>query len=292
MLTDRYGRKITYLRLSVTDRCNLRCTYCMPEEGIEKLPRAEVLSYDEMRRLVKILAREGLEKLRITGGEPLVRGGLADFIGRVRKENPGLEICLTTNGVLLLDHLDELVRAGVNRFNVSLDTLREETFRRLTRGEGLSRVLAGIDELIRRKLHPVKVNSLLIPGVNDDELGDLVEFARGKEVVLRFIEQMPLTNGKARPITSRDVEEFIRSRYRIVREHRAPGETARTFEISGFKGQVGVISPLTGSFCSDCNRIRVTADGSILTCLLHGGQFNLKKVLRSGGDDSEVLAFI
>ncbi len=292
MLLDKNGRKVTYLRLSVTDRCNLRCTYCMPPEGVAKKPREEIISFDEMARVVGLLSKEGLEKLRITGGEPLVRGGLIEFVDRIKTENPTLEICLTTNGVLLPDFLEELIEAGVSRFNVSLDTLKKDKFQKITRFDGLDRVLEAVESLISREIYPVKVNTLIIPGFNDDEIPDLVEFAKRKPIELRFIERMPLP-GESPPQTSTGlVASYILENFKIIEIRRNTGETATIYEIDGFEGKVGLISPLSDSFCSDCNRIRITADGKILNCLLFGSEYDLKSLMRSGASDNEIMSFI
>lgn len=287
-LEDRFRRRINYLRVSVTDRCNLRCSYCMPAEGVAPLAHGEVLSYEEILRVARVALAVGIEKIRITGGEPLVRKGIVGFVERVAAL-PGLaDLSLTTNGVLLADMAADLRRAGLRRVNVSLDSLRPEVFARITRTAALPRVLQGIEAARAAGLAPLKVNVVVIRGENDEELHDFAEFARRTGCEVRFIEFMP-----ARPeawegervVPSAEILETLGRSYDL---RPVPGGgtagPSRTFELPG-GGHVGVISPLSDHFCGRCNRLRLTAEGRLRSCLFSDHEIDLRSVLRSTHDD-------
>lgn len=283
-LIDSYGRRINYLRLSVTDRCNLRCCYCMPAEGIPKKQHGDVLSYEELFLVASEAVALGIEKIRITGGEPLVRKGLVEFAGRLSKI-PGLkELVLTTNGVLLDEMALPLRRAGVQRLNISLDSLKPETFARITRGGDLTRVIDGLAAAEKAGFPPVKINMVVMRGINDDELLDFVDLTIHKPCTVRFIEYMPTLcdqDWNSRCIPGSEILECIGRHYPLLplvsSEMSGP---ARNFKISGAQGAIGIITPISGHFCESCNRIRVTASGLARGCLFADGGVDLKPHLQ------------
>lgn len=293
VLTDPFGRRIDYVRVSVTDRCNLRCTYCMPADGMQWIPQDALLSYEEIARVVRVLAESGVRRVRLTGGEPTVRREL-DRLVQLLASIAGIEdIALTTNGLLLRELARPLAEAGLTRFNISLDTLDAERFARLTRGGELARVLAGIDAVLALGLPaPTKVNAVVVGGVNDGEdPAALVRRFAGANVVVRFIEFMPFTDhdgwagGKYVPLSG--------IRDRLVRELGIePGASvagsgpAEYWSVPGSTVRVGFIHPVSEHFCAACNRIRLTATGEIRPCLGHLGSVSLRDVLRGGGDDA------
>jgi cyclic pyranopterin phosphate synthase len=286
---DEFGRVHDELRISVTDRCNLRCTYCMPEEPVW-FRREEILTYEEIVRLVSIFARRGVGKLRLTGGEPLLRRDLARLI-RMLAETPGVEeISLTTNGVLLEELAPDLAAAGLQRINVSLDTLKPERFRDMTRRDGLDRVLRGLEIAHEVGLRPVKVNTVLMKGVNDDEILSLVAAARDRGWDLRFIEFMPLENGGtwdlSRVVSGQEVRRRIESRWPLREAPSSnPHSPATRFLFEDGVGSVGFINSVTAPFCSTCSRLRLTADGYMSACLYATDEVDLKTPLRAGVGD-------
>lgn len=297
-LTDPFGRRIDYVRVSVTDRCNLRCSYCMPAEGMRWIPQAEILSYEEITRIVGVLAASGVRRVRLTGGEPTVRRDLDRLVASLAAI-PGIDdIALTTNGLRLRELARTLVDAGLTRFNVSLDTLDATRFATLTRGGDLSRVLDGIDAVLELGLpRPTKINSVVVGGVNDGDVVELVRRFEGRDVVVRFIEYMPFTdqdgwaNGGYVPLTQ--------VRDRLVRELGiVPGATvagsgpAEYWSVPGGTVRVGFIHPVSEHFCEACNRVRLTATGELRPCLGHLGSVSLRDVMRGGGDDDALRAAI
>lgn len=290
-MIDGYGRRINYLRLSVTDRCNLRCRYCMPADGVAKLQHREVLSYEELYRMACGSVACGIRKIRITGGEPLVRKGLVPFLERL-VGIPGLnELVLTTNGILLEELALPLRRAGVVRLNVSLDSLDPENFSRITRGGDLERVLAGIAAAERAGFPPVKINMVVMRGVNDHEILDFAELTRTKACTVRFIEYMPTLRDEDWDVQSMPGAEILQ---RIAQQHPllplVSGEMAgpaRNFKIEGAAGAIGIITPVSGHFCESCNRIRMSASGQVRGCLFSNQSVNLKALLAYG--DSGLL---
>lgn len=293
-MIDAYQRKINYLRLSVTDRCNLRCRYCMPPTGVVPKQRREILSYEELYQIAKISVSLGIEKIRVTGGEPLVRKGVVDFLTRL-SGLPGLrQLVMTTNGQLLADMAKDLHAAGVKRLNVSLDSLNADMFRKVTRGGELSRTLAGIAAARQNGLQ-VKLNVVVMRGVNDMELYDFVDMSLDQHLAVRFIEYMPAVedkNWRQYVVPGQEIIERINARYPLqeVPRHRLSGPS-RDYRIDGATGTVGVITPVYDHFCSDCNRIRVTATGQVKTCLFSNCGFDLKPYLRTSdeGAFAEVL---
>ncbi len=283
-LTDSLGRNINYLRLSVTDRCNMRCFYCMPKEGIVKKGHEAVLSYEELQMIAEAAVSLGIEKIRITGGEPLVRAGIVKFLEKLAGI-PGLRhLALTTNGLLLSEMAADLYRIGVQRLNVSLDSLNTRTFSDITRGGDLGRVLAGLDAAERAGFPPPKINVVIMRGVNDSEILDFAEMTRQRGNSVRFIEYMPVVmdDGWQRYCISGDeILQRIEDKYTL--EQIDKGEYAgpsRDFRISGARGSLGIITAVSGHFCSECNRIRVTSTGQAKGCLFSDQKTDLRPFLR------------
>ena len=297
VLADSFGRIATDLRVSLTDRCNLRCTYCMPAEGLDWLPGESVLTDDEVVRLVRIgVAGLGIREVRFTGGEPLLRRGLTDIVARTAALDPRPEISLTTNGIGLARLAAPLHQAGLDRVNVSLDTLREERSRMLAKRQRLRDVLDGLAAAARTGLAPVKVNTVLMRGVNDDEAPALLRFCLAHGYQLRFIEQMPLDaqHGwrRADMVTADEIcallsEEFVLKPMIRPAAARAPAET---FLVDGGPQRVGVIGSVTRPFCGACDRVRLTADGQIRNCLFAREESDLRGPMRAGASDDELAA--
>jgi GTP 3',8-cyclase len=285
-LIDPYARRVKDLRISITDRCNFRCTYCMPEEGMEWLRRDELLTYEELARIAKVcVERFGFEAVRITGGEPLVRAHITRLVEMLAPL--GVDIALTTNGVRLPELAHDLYAAGLRRVNVSLDTLRRETFLALTRRDELDRVLAGIAAAQQAGLDPVKVNAVVIRGVNDDEVVDLARFGRDHGVGVRFIEFMPLdAQGEwsdAQVVPAQEILDRVDEVFPLrARGHEHHIEPAQRYEFADGIGDVGVIPSVTEPFCDSCDRVRVTAEGKFRTCLFALEEFDLRAELRAG----------
>ncbi|MDP6529750.1 MAG: GTP 3',8-cyclase MoaA [Gemmatimonadota bacterium] len=296
-LLDAHGRSIVNLRVSVTDRCNLRCAYCLPHENVEWIPRAEILSYEEIVRFVRVVAPLGIRKVRLTGGEPLLRKDLPDLVKRIVSV-PGIEdVGMTTNGIGLDRMAEPLLRAGLRRVNVSLDTLDGGVFRELTRRDSLEAVLRGLDAALSVGFRPVKINAVIRRGINDDAILPLAGWAREKGCVLRFIEYMPIgndrwnadmvvTNAEILRVLSEGVGPLL-----PVEESAKAGPAARwRYEDGG--GEVGLIGSVTEPFCGRCDRIRVTSDGKLRTCLFSTAERDLRELLREGGTDAEIADLV
>jgi GTP 3',8-cyclase len=297
-LRDSWGREIKSLRVSVTDKCNFRCRYCMPAEGLEWLPRDEVLSFEEITRLVRVLAAMGVNEVRLTGGEPLVRRDLPDLV-RMLAGVPGVDdLSLTTNGVLLDRLAQPLVDAGLRRINVSLDSLSHVRFAEITRRDALDRVLAGLAEAERHpELRPIKVNCVAIKGFTETEVPALAELARRKPYVVRFIEFMPLDADQAwredEVLTGDEIRGLIEAAHGPLVELPAKASsTARRFAFADGRGEIGFVNPVSEPFCSTCDRIRLTADGQLRTCLFSRREWDLKTPLRDGASDDELEALL
>ncbi len=285
-LVDPCGRQLDYLRLAVTDRCNLRCRYCMPAEGLPLGNRAEVLDLEELEELVSLFLELGVRKLRITGGEPLLRRGLVPWLALLGRREDAPEILLTTNGLRLGEHLEGLVEAGVRRVNVSLDSLRPETFRRITRRDGCEHVLAAIDRAAAAGLH-IKLNVVAIPGVNDGEFGDFVDLVRERDLTVRFIEPMPFDGSGGEPLPPMGADEIL-ARLRLHADLRpvAREGVADLYGAPDLRGRLGIIAGHTRTFCSDCSRLRVDARGRLRTCLYGDVAVELRPFLRAGDRDA------
>lgn len=292
MLYDNHNRPITYLRLAVTDRCNLRCFYCMPEAGIRYLPKKELLTYEEMERVVRVLANLGVNKVRITGGEPFVRNGLMDFMRQLAKIDGLQELAMTTNGVLTAPHVPELVQLGLTSVNLSLDSLNRERFRQITRRDELPAVLRTLDALLANKVE-VKINAVVMDGQNTDDIPDLAEMTRNLPVAVRFIEEMPFNGeGTHYPIltwTHRRILEELKTHYPTLQKiGDGAFSTSYDYQIPGYQGTVGIIAAFSRTFCGTCNRIRLTAQGVLKTCLYDSGVLNVRDLMRSGVSDTEL----
>lgn len=292
-LVDSFGRIHTDLRVSLTDRCNLRCRYCMPEEGLPWLDRDEVLTADEIVRLVRIGAeRLGMRSVRLTGGEPLLRRDLVDVVGRLAAIEPKLELAMTTNGIGLARAAKPLRDAGLDRVNISLDTLRAERFEQLARRDRLRDVLDGIAAATTAGLKPVKINAVLMRGVNDDEIVDLVRFAIDHSCQMRFIEAMPLDAqgawSRETVVTREEILERLAAAFAlepIAAEASAPADLWR---VAGTQARVGIVASVTHAFCGSCNRVRLTADGQLRNCLFATEESDLRSLLREGADDDAI----
>lgn len=294
-MLDAYGRKIEYIRVSLTDRCNLRCRYCMPAEGVEWHEPESVLSYEEILKVLEAASRLGLKKVRITGGEPLVRKGVVDFVRRV-KAIPGIEdIALSTNGIKLAMMAKDLKEAGINRVNISLDTLKSDRYKYVTRYGSLDDVFRGIDRALELGLEPVKINAVIMKGFNDDEWAEWLDLVREKPIHVRFIELMPL--GESHPwakdayLPFSEMIEGIKEYVELISGGRPEGAgPAAYYTFLGAKGSIGFIHALSNHFCGDCNRIRLTATGEIHPCLASLDAVDIKGALRNGEDIEAVLA--
>lgn len=291
MLVDRYGRVATDLRVSLTDRCNLRCSYCMPPEGLDWLPGPEVLTDDEVVRVIRVAVGLGVRDVRFTGGEPLLRRGLVGIVAGVARLEPRPRISLTTNGIGLTRAAAALAEAGLNRVNISLDTLQPTRFREISHRDRLSDVLAGIEASAAAGLHPVKLNAVLLRGVNEDEAPDLLRWSLAHGYQMRFIEQMPLDPqhgwSRDRMVTAAEILDMLHAEFELTPEGddvrgSAPAET---WLVNGGPGRVGVIGTVTRPFCGACDRVRLTADGQVRNCLFAREESDLRDALRSGADD-------
>ena len=294
MIYDNHNRPITYLRLAVTDRCNLRCFYCMPEEGIKYLHKSQVLTYEEMERLVRVLARLGVEKVRITGGEPFVRAGLMDFLHRLAAIDGLKDISLTTNGVLTAPHVADLAALGVKSVNLSMDTLDRERFRTITRRDELPAVLKTLDALLDAGIQ-TKINAVVMDGQNTQDLIPLADLTRTMPVDVRFIEEMPFNGeGSHYPVlnwTHNRIIDEIRSQFPALEKlPDPPFSTSANYQIPGHQGTIGVIAAFSRTFCGTCNRIRMTAQGTLKTCLYDDGVLDVRALLRSGASDDGLTA--
>lgn len=290
-------RTIDYIRISVTDRCNLRCVYCMPEKGVDLLKHQEMLSFEEIYKLVKSLVPSGIKKIRLTGGEPLVRNGIENLIRMLRSIPEIEDITLTTNGILLEEMAEGLKVAGLTRVNVSLDSLDEDRFRQITRWGSLDKVLKGIDKAIETGLKPVKINVVAIKGFNDDEFIDFVEYAFKKDVQVRFIELMPIGESDDEAILKHypidEIKKLIETKYQLeeTSEIKTNGP-AENYRIIGGMGSVGFIGALSHKFCSTCNRLRLTSDGKIRPCLYIDKEYDVLKLIREGASSEVLRSFV
>jgi len=297
-LVDAWGREIKSVRISVTDKCNFRCTYCMPAEGLEWLGRDEILSFEEIARLVGVLARLGVDEVRLTGGEPLIRRDLPTLVGMLSAIEGVRDLSLTTNGVLLDRFAGPLVEAGLQRLNVSLDSLNHVRFTEITRRDALDAVLRGLEEAERYpELRPIKVNCVAVKGFTETEVPELAELARRKPYVVRFIEFMPLDADEAwredDVLTGAEIRAIIESEHGpLVEVPAKPSSTARRFRFADGAGELGFVNPVSEPFCSSCDRIRLTADGQLRTCLFSRREWDLKQPLRAGATDAELTQLL
>ena len=295
VLTDAFGREHTYLRIALVERCNLRCHYCMPADGLDWTPDKGLLSDDEILRLARLFAGGGVEKIRLTGGEPLLRPGVAALAERIGVVDGVETLAMTTNGLLLPKNLDALAEAGIGKLNISLDTLRADRFEEMTRRPGFSLVMEAIDAAIDNGYRP-KINCVVMRDTNDDEVIDFVRFTQDRPVEVRFIEYMPFGgNGwqDDRLVPFRELRGRVRKAFpRLEACEDGPHATARTYRVPGFAGRVGFIASMTAPFCEGCNRLRLTADGHLKVCLFGQKEVNLRDPLRAGASDDELREIV
>jgi GTP 3',8-cyclase len=298
-MLDNFKRNINYLRVSVTDRCNLRCRYCMPKEGLSLLGHNDILRYEEILRVIRIAVRLGVAKIRITGGEPLARKGLVDFIAILNTIEGLRDLSLTTNGVLLVEYAERLYQAGMKRINVSLDSLNAEKYRYITRGGQMDGVLKGIEMAHEAGFFPIKINVVAMKGFNDDEILDFARLTLEKPYEVRFIELMPFAqpgrDGLGQYLSNENIKQEIEKSYALRpvngREGKMDGP-ARIYQVINGLGRIGFISPMSQHFCHQCNRLRLTADGHLRACLLSDAETDLKGSLRTGCSDEIIESLI
>jgi len=294
-LSDSFGRVARKLRISVTDRCNFRCQFCMPKTPVW-LPRSEILTYEEISRISSILAKMGVEKIRLSGGEPLMRRDIERLVGMLSKV-PGIRsLSMTTNGFLLTEKAAALKKAGLQSVTVSLHSLKPERFSEITGGGVYDVVAAGIKAAKKNGFSPLKINSVIIRGCNDDEIADLASLARAGDITVRFIEYMPFDGqhmwGMEKVVSGKEIIEKIRERYELVKVPRESGSTAEVYRFADGPGMIGVITSITEPFCSDCDRVRLSADGKIVPCLFDKTGFDMMPLLRDGASDEALFSFI
>ena len=281
-MIDSHGRNINYLRISVTDRCNLRCIYCMPEQGVKSLSHEDILRFEEILKIVKIAGTLGINKIRYTGGEPLVRKDIDKLIYETSKLQGIEDIAITTNGILLADMASDLKKAGLKRVNISLDTLDVVKFKSITRTGNLDKVLKSIDKCLSLGIKPVKINTVLMRGVNDTEFEDFLNLTREMPVEVRFIELMPIGEGiKIYDKSKINFMEMLRNHPELTKVENEKSSTAQLYKLDGAKGKIGFISPVSCKFCADCNKIRLTSTGTIKPCLHSKEEINLKQYLNN-----------
>ena len=296
-LHDGHGRRITDLRVSVTDRCNFRCQYCMPADGMPWLEREEVLTFQEIEHLVAVMATMGIEDLRLTGGEPLVRRGFPRLATMLSGVSGIRDLSLTTNGYLLERDAGDLAAAGIDRVNVSIDSLQRDRFFQITRRDALPQVLRGLNAVARQpSIRRIKVNALGIRGFTEEEILPFCELARSTGIQVRFIEFMPLDADHAwsrdQVLTGEEIRRAVESHHRLVEAQREPSATARVFRFADGRGEIGFVNPVSEPFCADCNRIRLTSDGKLRTCLFSLTETDLRGPMRAGASDAELERLI
>ncbi len=296
-LADAFDRRITYLRISVTDRCNLRCLYCMPEAGLPWIPKAEILTYEEIARIVEAAATVGVRSIRLTGGEPLIRRDVVHLVRRLAAIDGIDDLSLSTNALLLADLARPLADAGLRRVNISLDTLREDRFAAIARRPGLDRVLAGIDAALDAGLEPLKLNCVVMRGHNDDEVAGFAELTRSRPIHVRFIELMPVVDNLALQrdayVCADEILDRIRATGAIAPAHGPRGNgPARYYTFDGAAGTFGVITPLSHDYCQTCNRVRLSADGRLRLCLFGDHEIDLGKAVRSSASSEGIVALL
>ena len=296
-LRDQFGRSIEYLRISVTDRCNFRCAYCMPAEGLPWLDRSDVLTFEEITRLVSVLASMGVHDVRLTGGEPLVRRQFPRLVSMLAAIDGVRDLSITTNGFLLERDAEALVSAGAKRFNVSVDSLQRDRFYAITRRDALDQVLRGLARLSEfPQAQPIKVNAVALRGFTEDEVPAFVELARAGDYEVRFIEFMPLDADHGwtqdQVLTGAELYALIDALHPLEPLEREPSSTAHVYRFADGRGRIGFINPVSEPFCGDCNRIRLTAEGRLRTCLFSLNETDLRAPLREGADDGELVQII
>ena len=289
-MIDSYNRKINYLRISVTDLCNLRCRYCMPNDGINKISHSDMLTLEELETIAKTFVELGVDKIRITGGEPLVKRGILDLLQNIGKLQGVKDLAITTNAIMLKKYARQLKDVGVNRVNISLDTLNEKKYEYITRGGKLKDILDGIKKAQEVGLNPIKLNTVLIGGFNDDEVEDLVELTN-KDIDVRFIELMPIGQAKDWALDNFISNNYVLEKVKNLKKVKIDdiSSPANYYKLPGAKGKVGLINPISCKFCSNCNRVRLTSDGKLKLCLHSDNEIDLKTPLRNGEDIKNII---
>uniref|UniRef100_A0A8C5BAM1 GTP 3',8-cyclase n=1 Tax=Gadus morhua TaxID=8049 RepID=A0A8C5BAM1_GADMO len=295
-LTDSFGRRHSYLRISLTEKCNLRCQYCMPEEGVKLTPRAQLLTTAEVLRLARLFVHEGVDKIRLTGGEPLIRPDVLDIIAELRKLEGLKTIAVTTNGMNLARLLPKLKDSGLDLLNISLDTLIPAKFEFIVRRKGFHKVMEGIDKALEMGYNPVKVNCVVMRGLNEDEILDFVALTEKKPIEVRFIEYMPFDGNKwnfKKMVSYQEMLDCIKQQWPALEMvPTGHADTAKGYKVPGFAGKVGFISSMSDHFCGSCNRLRLTADGNLKVCLFGNSEVSLRDELRSGATETQLLDII
>ncbi|MFY0627185.1 MAG: GTP 3',8-cyclase MoaA [Reichenbachiella sp.] len=291
MLLDKWGRQMDYLRIAITDRCNLRCFYCMPEAGITYMPKTELLTYEEVNRLATIFCSLGVNKIRITGGEPFLRRDLMSFLKELRKTKGLQQLHITTNGVLTTPHIKDFKKIGIDGVNLSLDSLNKENFERITRRDEFETVMNCLNELIAHEI-PTKINTVVMNNSNTEEICNIAQLAENKNIDVRFIEEMPFNGSNLAQNqiwNHQDILEELKNKFPLIHPVESnPTEPATKYQIPNFEGKIGIIPAYTRTFCGSCNRIRLTAKGTIKNCLYDEGVLDLKNILRGGASDNEI----
>ncbi|KAK2709948.1 molybdenum cofactor biosynthesis protein 1-like isoform X2 [Artemia franciscana] len=295
-LTDSFGRQHNYLRISLTEKCNLRCQYCMPAEGVDLTPKAKLLTTEEILKIAQLFVQEGVDKIRLTGGEPTIRPDIIEIVRRLADLEGLNTIAMTTNGIALARKLPELKKSGLNLLNISLDTLIPQKFEFITRRRGWERVIESIDLAIELGFSPVKVNCVVMRGLNDDEILNFVKFTENRSVDVRFIEYMPFDGNKwnnKKMVPYKDMLNMIKVEFpELERQEDVKNDTSKAYKVPGFKGQIGFITSMTDNFCGSCNRLRLTADGNLKVCLFGKSEVSLMDAIRSGQNDESLLEII
>jgi len=291
-LTDKFGRKISYLRLAVTDRCNLRCQYCMPAQGIDIVPRKELLTFKEMYRITRVLSELGVNKVRLTGGEPFVRKDFVKFLESLSYNKNLEQINITTNGALISNYISELEDLNINSINLSIDSLKKEKFAKITRRDVFPEVYKTFELLEKSKLN-LKLNVVVQSGFNTDEITDFVELSKDKNIAVRFIEEMPFNGEGQREVNEEwnfnKIFNHIEQNYSEIEKVKSgKSSTSVNFRVDNYKGTFGIIPAFTRTICNDCNRIRITATGMFKNCLFDGGVFNIRDFIRDGASDNDL----
>lgn len=293
IFTDKHGRNIEYMRVSVTDRCNLRCVYCMPPDGVKKLDCQELLNYEEMTNIIEAGAELGLKKIRFTGGEPLVRKDFVNLVEKINQIDSIEELSMTTNGVLLKEYAGQLKEAGLDRVNISLDTLDRDKFKKVTRGGDIADVFAGLETARKEELHPIKLNVVIRRGFNDEEILEFAKLSHREELEIRFIEFMPIgesSEWEQNFVSIDEIKERCKEYGKLLETSSAKGSgPAKYYRFKGSKGSLGFISPVSEHFCDKCNRLRLTSDGKIKNCLFSREEYDLKTFSYSENDIKKVL---
>ena len=296
MLKDTFNRTIDYIRISITDRCNLRCVYCMPSGGVKFLEHRDILQYEEIARILRVAVHTGMRKVRITGGEPLVRRNITDLIKMIKGIEGIHQLSMTTNGILLERYAEPLAEAGLDRVNVSLDSLKPDRFREITRGGVLDAVLRGIEAAEKAGLTPIKINMVPMRGVNDDEIGEFAKMTLTSPYQVRFIEFMPFVTedmwNREKFISTEEIQSRVEEIGNLRPAKTRKSGPARYFTFDGAAGVIGFISPISNHFCKECNRLRLTADGKLRPCLFSETEIDLKPALRNNGSDEEIRRLI